>query len=287
VSCCGEDWYWFDAGNVRFIAYPEQFPGAWTAWASSAKTLMDQAQASTSIHFIVTYGHRPAYSTGIHPGSASLKAILDSLGAHHSKYVLNLNGHCHDYERTTPQFGVTHITVGIGGSTLEPASGTCPWAGGCPPPRWSIFRAFHHGALRLTFGPGSIRGDVLCGPAATYDDITCTAGALMDTFILDGQDVTTTPPGPPSGLVLNQIRPNPAEGDARLTLNYTLASDRGARLVLLDIAGREIQRIDLGAAGPGRHEAQVTTPRGLPPGIYWLRLTQSGSDVRRTFVLLP
>jgi len=30
VSCCGEDWYWFDYGNVRFIAYPEPFSGAWS-----------------------------------------------------------------------------------------------------------------------------------------------------------------------------------------------------------------------------------------------------------------
>jgi len=287
VSCCGEDWYWFDAGNARFIAYPEQFPGAWAAWATAATTLMDQAQATSSIHFIVTFGHRPAYSTGVHPGSPALKAILDSLGAHHSKYVLNLNGHCHDYERTTPQFGVTHITVGIGGATLEPVSGACPWAGGCPPPLWSVVRAFHHGALRLTFGPSGIRGDVLCGPAATYDDITCTEGALFDTFMLDGQAVTTTPSCSPPALVLSDIRPNPAEGDSRLTLSYALERGRGARLVMLDVAGREVGRFELGSAGPGQHEAQIMTPRGLPPGIYWLRLTQSGSEVRRTVVLLP
>jgi hypothetical protein len=43
----------------------------------------------------------------------------------------------------------------------------------------------------------------------------------------------------------------------------------------------------LGAAGPGRHEAQVQMPRGLRPGVYWVRLTQSGRYVRRSVVLMP
>src|SRR4029079_1275589 len=29
MGCCGEDWYWFDYGNARFIAYPEPYTGAW------------------------------------------------------------------------------------------------------------------------------------------------------------------------------------------------------------------------------------------------------------------
>jgi hypothetical protein len=34
TGCCGEDWYWFDYGNVRFINYPEPWNGTatWTAW---------------------------------------------------------------------------------------------------------------------------------------------------------------------------------------------------------------------------------------------------------------
>jgi hypothetical protein len=95
-SCAGEDWYWFDYGNVRFIAYPEPTSGAWAAWNTQAQTLMDAAQADPAITFIVTYGHRVAYSSGHHPGSSTLKTYLDALGASHGKYVLNLNGHGHN-----------------------------------------------------------------------------------------------------------------------------------------------------------------------------------------------
>ena len=287
VSCCGEDWYWFDAGNVRFIAYPEPYTGAWTAWKTSATALMDQAQASSSIHFIVTFGHRPAYSSGYHSGTASLAAMLDTLGVHHSKYVLNLNGHSHDYERTTPQSGVTYVTVGIGGSTLEQASGTCKWTGGCPAPAWSAYRAFHHGALRLVFDPTSIRADVLCGPAASQDDITCPSGSVFDSFTITGQGVTASPlpPPGPGGLAMDDIRPDPAA--ASFTLSYSLADGAAARLEMLDVAGRTVQRIELPPAGAGRHDALVSAPRGIRPGIYWLRLAQSGRTVKRSVVLLP
>ena len=290
VSCCGEDWYWFDAGNVRFIAYPEPFTGAWTAWKTAAATLMDQAQSNSSIRFIVTFGHRPAYSSGYHPGDSGLRAILDTLGVHHSKYVLNLNGHSHDYERTTPQRGVTHVTVGIGGSTLETASGTCAWSGGCPAPAWCAYRAFHHGALRLVFDAASIRGDVLCGPAATKDDIACSNGSVFDSFTITGQGVADAPPDPPSGapgLALGGIRPDPVEEDAPFTLDYSLEDASTARLDLLDLAGRTVQQIELMRTRPGRRETLVASPQGLRPGIYWLRLRQSGREVRKSVVLLP
>jgi hypothetical protein len=70
-------------------------------------------------------------------------------------------------------------------------------------------------------------------------------------------------------------------------LDYTLADAGEARLELLDVAGRSVHRIALNAEGAGPHEAQVSTARGLRPGIYWLRLTQSGHEVRGRVVVLP
>src|SRR5437667_730098 len=148
----GEDWYWFDYGDARFIAYPEPFSGAWSAWSRSADSLMTAVDADPEIRYIVTFGHRPAYSSGHHPGDNTLKGYLDQLGAKHPKYALDLCGHSHNYERTFPQSGVTHITNGEGGATQEiDGSPPCTWLGGCPPPSWSAFRAFHHGALTLRF----------------------------------------------------------------------------------------------------------------------------------------
>jgi hypothetical protein len=277
AGCCGEDWYWFDAGTTRFIAYPEPFSGAVADWNTHAKTLMDAAQADPAIRFIVTYGHRPAYSSGHHPGESTLKSVLDALGTAHSKYVLNINGHSHNYERTFAQHGVIHVTAGTGGSTLEEESGSCLWGGGCPAPSWSAFRAFHHGTLRLTITPTSIRGDAICGPAgdsgSNKNDITCTSGDVFDTF----QIGTTLDAGPPVAAngapQLRAIFPNPAARE--LTIDYQLSRDAPASLEVLDAAGRTVLRREL-AAAPGAAQTVLERSAAMTPGVYWLRLAQSG-----------
>ena len=68
-------------------------------WQSQIDSVFAAAQADPSIKFIVTFGHRPAYSTGFHQGETDLAGMLNTLGDRYSKYVLNLNGHSHDYER--------------------------------------------------------------------------------------------------------------------------------------------------------------------------------------------
>ena len=97
LSCCGNDWGWFDAGPVRFVSYPEPWSGALADWQSKASVLMRQAQNDPSVKYIVTYGHRPPYSTGYHPGETQIAGILDGFGDSYSKYVLNVDGHSHDY----------------------------------------------------------------------------------------------------------------------------------------------------------------------------------------------
>ncbi len=195
----GEDWYWFDYGNVRFITYPEKSTGAWLDWRDRAAVLMDQAQLDPAIKFIVTFGHRPAYSSGFHPGNAELRAYMDSLGATHDKYKLNLNGHSHNYERSYPQNGVVHVTVGPGGANLEEATGSsCLWSGGCPPPAWSAFRAMHHVAVQLHFTSSSIEIVAFCGPpgdsTANINDVTCSQGSVMDQLIIGDQSPVVTAP---------------------------------------------------------------------------------------------
>jgi hypothetical protein len=84
---------------------------------------------------------------------------------------------------------------------------------------------------------------------------------------------------------MDEVRPDPAA--ATFTLGYSLPDDGAARLEMLDVAGRTVQRTELAPAGAGRHEAQLVAPRGIRPGIYCLRLTQSGRAVKRGVVLLP
>ena len=198
-GCCGEDWSWFDYGNVRFIAYPEPYSdAAWNDWATKAGALMDQAQNDPAIKFIVTFGHRPAYSSGYHDGEPLLASITDQLGATHSKYVLNLNGHSHNYERSYPQGGVIHLTVGVGGSDLEETGSSCLWNGGCPAPSWSAYRAMHHAAVQLRFTSTRIEVTAYCGPAgdngSNQNDVSCTQGTVMDSFVIGSGPVADLMP---------------------------------------------------------------------------------------------
>jgi parallel beta-helix repeat protein len=184
VSCCGDDWGWFDAGGVRFISYPEPYTSAsWVNWQANASALMSQAQSDPSINYIVTFGHRPAYSTGYHPGEATLAGILAGLGTTYSKYVLNINGHSHDYERFQPINGVTHITAGT------PSSEETPWSGTDPR---TAFRAFHLAHLRVDVDAAGMRIQAVCDDAASHDDVSCEPGSVLDEYTIG-----TPPVAPP------------------------------------------------------------------------------------------
>lgn len=227
VSCCGEDWYWFDYGNARFIAYPEPWSGAWSDWHSQADVLMSEAQFDPSINFIVTFGHRPPYSSGHHPGSSTLKGIMDTLGDSYSKYVLNLYGHSHNYERSFPQHGVVHLTVGTGGSSLG-TDGSCLWLE-CTQPSWSDYRAMHHGALKLRFTKNMIVGEFVCGPSdSSRNDATCAQGQVLDKFSIgavsdyDSGGNDTDSPSIPTGVT------GIAVTSGRIDLSWTASSDNVA-----------------------------------------------------------
>ena len=177
-----DDWYWFDYGNVRFIAFPEPYSGAWSDWQTKAKSVMDAAQADSKITFIVTFGHRPSYSSGPNTGSSTLKSILDGLGDGHSKYKLDLSGHSHHYERTLPQHGVVHLVVGTGHASPGSIGGTKP--------SWSAFRTIQSGAVKLRFWGAGIEGQFICAPAGS----TCYAeGGVLDSFTI-GTAGDFTPP---------------------------------------------------------------------------------------------
>ncbi len=214
-----EEWCWFDYGNVRFISYPEELTATYGDWIGKATALMDQAQSDPLIKFIVTFGHEPAYSSGVHHGVVQLKGYLDALGASHGKYVLNLNGHSHDYERSYPQNGVVHITSGGGGAHLEESGdSTCLWPQGCPPPSWSAYRAMHHGSLRMHVSSTRILLEFICGPAGgpangNFNDVTCAEGSVMDSYLVGDQRPVVTAPATASVSENSQLVVNVTASD--------------------------------------------------------------------------
>jgi parallel beta-helix repeat protein len=202
-GCCGEDWSWFDAGGVRFISYPEPYSSStWTSWQTQADPVFAAAQSNSSIHFIVTFGHRPAYSTGFHPGETDLAGVLNTLGDRYSKYVLNLNGHSHDYERFQPIHGVTHVTVAGGGASLEP-----PWSS---TDSRTAFRAMHLEHLRVDVASTGMRLDALCGPPTVADDISCVQGSVIDSYTIGANP--PPPPPPPPTLYVDKGNANCSDG---------------------------------------------------------------------------
>ena len=199
AACCGDDSGWFDAGGVRFISYPEPYSSStWSNWQSQIDSVFASAQASPSIRFIVTYGHRPAYSTGFHPGEPDLAGILNTFGDRYPKYVLNFNGHSHDYERYQPIHGVTHITAAGGGYQLE-----APWVG---TDSRTAFRAMHLEHVRVDVSSTGIRVQAVCGPPTSLDDVQCVQGSVIDEYTI-GADPPPPPPPPPI-LYVDKGNPN-------------------------------------------------------------------------------
>jgi hypothetical protein len=79
---------------------------------------------------------------------------------------------------------------------------------------------------------------------------------------------------PPAGLDL-RVAGGPIEGRA-LEVEFALPAARPARLELVDVAGRRRETREVGEMGAGRH--RVTLARGLPAGIYFVRLTQDDGE---------
>jgi Calcineurin-like phosphoesterase len=185
-GCCGKDWYWFDYGAVRFISYPEPYTTAtWVDWAAKAVPFFEEAEHDPAIEFTVTMGHRPSYSSGGRGSELALRRLLDGFGARYRKYVLNLNGHGHVYERTKPQAHVVHVTAPAGGGELERADTPCGWPQ-CKAPSFTAFRAIHRGMLRITVQPRSMKIEAFCGPTTVgRDDVHCSEGDIFDHVTID------------------------------------------------------------------------------------------------------
>jgi hypothetical protein len=73
---------------------------------------------------------------------------------------------------------------------------------------------------------------------------------------------------------ISTIHPNPTNADA--FISFSLPDDAPASLRLLDVAGRTVRDIDVGALGAGSHTVNVGAQGRLPAGVYIVQLTQGG-----------
>jgi hypothetical protein len=257
----GEDWGWFDACGVRFISYPEPYTSAtWTEWQAQAAAIMAAAQADPSIRFIVTFGHRPAYSTGKQAGESALAVILDGFGQTYSKYALNLNGHSHDYERFQPIDGVIHITTGGGGKSVSSWRSTDPR---------TAFRALHFHHLRVDVTATAMQIAAICGPATSSDDIACTMGSVFDqvTITADRNSSPTVSAGPDQTVALS----NPVALDGTVTDDGRPSSGTLSTTWSVVSGPGSVSFADAGAVD--------TSATFSDPGTYVLRLTATDTEL--------
>jgi hypothetical protein len=101
----------------------------------------------------------------------------------------------------------------------------------------------------------------------------------------DASTFTTTAVGGtgPARLALAGSWPNPARGS--LSVRFALPNRQPAELELLDIAGRRLERREVGPLGPGQHMLAMGSSPRLRPGLYFLRLI-AGRVVLKSRVVL-
>lgn len=107
-----EERYSFDWGPVHLAAFDSNGPTVEDRdWLAADLEATDRP-------WKIVFAHHPMYSSGDHGSSLDVRALLEDTLVTHG-VQLYLAGHDHDYERTTPQRGVTHIVTGGGGRGLR------------------------------------------------------------------------------------------------------------------------------------------------------------------------
>jgi len=110
------------------------------------------------------------------------------------------------------------------------------------------------------------------------------SGASAADFTILPQSVLDASGPPPARLAVLGAWPNPARGAFSVSLALP-DGGRGARLELLDLAGRRVAEVPLGGYGPGTHVVPLRAA-GLRPGVYLVRLAAGGSLSTRKVAVL-
>jgi hypothetical protein len=118
-----------------------------------------------------------------------------------------------------------------------------------------------------------VGGPAVPGRSAASDS----SFTILPASLLDAGDP------PPTGLALRGVWPNPARGTAQVWL--ALAGGAPARLELLDLAGRRVRSLALAGLGGGLHRVDLGETGSLPPGLYLVRLSQSGRQLTAKLVV--
>jgi len=137
-----------------------------TAWLRQALAAAPQ----TASNWVIPIMHHPAFSSSKHGSEEPVRKRWVPLFAGAGTKLV-LAGHDHNYERTTPQSGVTYITTGGGGAELYDAGRS----------GFTAISAKRHHFLDLNVFADRIEGKAIDKSGQVFDTFTISKGALSPT----------------------------------------------------------------------------------------------------------
>jgi Calcineurin-like phosphoesterase len=148
-------------GPVDLFVLDSSVPATIGSLSDGQVGWLDAALGRSSAQWRIVALHHPLYSSGRHGSTMHVRGVLEPVLARH-QVDLVLAGHDHDYERTHPQRGVTHVVSG----------------GGCKTNRVgrSSFTAYSKATLQFLLV--DVDGDRLTADCVRPD------GAIVDRFAL-------------------------------------------------------------------------------------------------------
>jgi hypothetical protein len=172
----------------------------------------------------------------------------------------------------------TPVTLALASAESAPDHVRLTWAGGeVAGLRAMVHRTSGEGDEWLELGSPVVEGS----DRLVYEDRAVVPGARYGyrLVVWEGSEETRLDPvwvTVPERAVTSLIGalPNPAERE--LSVAFTLAGDQPARLELFDLRGRRIVAREVGTLGAGAHRVSLADARGLPAGVYLVRLEQAG-----------
>jgi len=164
----GTRYYVQDFGDVRFVAMDSEVEISRdsTQWNFIESNLKEGAEKDM---IMVLSLHRPPYSSGTHGSELGFRALVDELAIKYGVELV-LAGHDHDYERTKPIRGTTHIVAASAGANIRPVG---------PSDFTEVLRTEPHFVIL------DVDGKSLTGRTINL------AGETFDTFVIE--------PNPPGG----------------------------------------------------------------------------------------
>ena len=180
-------------------------------------------------------------------------------------------------EHTTP------VLLSCTRATYENGEIHLMWqAGPSAPMRLNVERAIGNGPWTFA-GPA----DIASAGVIEYHDHDARPGERHRYRLVDeagerwSAEASVDVPSRVAGLMLGSIRPNPVQREARVS--FALASDAPARVEVLEISGRRVMTVPISS---GTRSLELSIPRAVAPGIYWIRLTQGAASAIARMVLV-